>query len=51
MNFVQRKGTTAKSKLTIENLMQQKRQFVADLVAIIKMEEILGELIFKLGSN
>ena len=45
MNFVQRKGTTAKSKVTNENFLQQKRQFLADLVAIVEMEEIPGELI------
>ena len=42
MNFVQQTGTTVKSRLTNENFLQQKRQFLADLLAIV---EILGELI------
>ena len=42
MNFVQQTGTTVKSRLTNENFLQQKRQFLADLLAIV---EIPGELI------
>ena len=45
MNFVQRKGTTSKSKFTVENFAQVKEQFLRDVVTIVKMEDISGELI------
>ena len=45
MNFVQRKGTTSKSKFTVENFAQVKEQFLRDVVTIVEMEDIPGELI------
>ena len=45
INFVQRKGTTSKSKFTVENFEQVKEQFLRDVVTIVEIEEIPGELI------
>ena len=45
MKFVQRKGTTAKSKLTIADFNQAKEQFLEDVVTTVDMEEIPPELI------
>lgn len=45
MKFVQRKDTTAKSKETHMNFMEQKREFLADVVATVTMEDIPPELI------
>ena len=45
IKFVQRKATTAKSKHTVANLATLKRQFLADVLATVTMEEIPTELI------
>ena len=45
MNFVQRKRTTSKGKFTVENFAQVKEQFLRDVVTIVEMEDIPGELI------
>ena len=45
MKFVQRKGTTAKSKLAIADFNQAKEQFLEDVVTTVDMEEIPPELI------
>ena len=45
MNFVQRKVTTAKSKLAITDFNWIKEQFLEEVVATVKMEEIPLELI------
>ena len=45
MGFVQRKPTTAKSKLNSENFAAQKKAFLEDLVTTVEMEEIPPELI------
>ena len=44
MNFVQRKGTTAKSKLSSTEF-KEKRTFLNDMYTIAQMEEILAQLI------
>ena len=44
MNFVQRKGTTAKSKLTPTDF-KKKKDFLNDIFTIAQMEEIPAELI------
>ena len=45
MNFVQRKATTAKSKYSVENFAEKKREFLDDLVATVQMENIPPELV------
>ena len=45
MNFVQRKATTAKSKYSVENFAEKKREFLDDLVATVQMEDIPPELV------
>ena len=45
MKFVQHKATTAKSKETHVNFMEQKKEFLADVVATVTMEDISPELI------
>ena len=43
--WIQRKGTTAKSKFTGENLLRERKNFLEDLRATVEMEEISPELI------
>ena len=45
INFVQRKGTTAKSKQTPTDLKEKKTTFLNDVVTVVQMEEIPAELI------
>ena len=45
MNFVQRKGTTAKAKYSEADFAKKKREFLDELVTIVEMEEIPPELI------
>ena len=45
MGFVKRKGTTSKSKHTITGFKEIKKQFLLQIVQIVEMEEISGELI------
>ena len=45
MNFVKRKATTAKSKLSVEDFARRKKDFLDALVATVEMEEIPPELI------
>ena len=45
MNYVQRKGTTAKAKYSEINFAEKKREFLDKLIAIVEMEEIPPELI------
>ena len=45
MNFVQRKATTAKSKLADINFKEKRKQFFDDLVSIVEFEEIPPELV------
>ena len=45
MKFVQRKGTTLKSKFTLSNFAELKKSFLEDVVATVTMEEIPPELI------
>ena len=45
MNFVQRKATTAKSKHSVENFAEKKKEFLGDLVATVQMEDIPPELV------
>ena len=45
MKFVQRKATTAKSKLTCVDFARLKQSFLQDLTDIVTMEEILLELV------
>ena len=45
MKFVKRKATTAKSKHSTADFAQLKRQFLADVVTTVQMEEIPAELI------
>ena len=45
MDFVKRKATTAKSKLSVESFASVKRQFLADVASTVQMEEIPMELI------
>ena len=45
MKFVQRKATTAKSKGSDANFVDQKKSFLADVVATVTMEEIPPDLI------
>ncbi len=40
MSFVKRKATTAKSKYSTANFAQVKKQFLADVVTTVEMEEI-----------
>ena len=46
MGFVQRRATTAKSKYSLQNFTEKKREFLTDLVSIVVMEEIPPQLIF-----
>ena len=46
MGFVQRRAITAKSKYSLQNFTEKKREFLADLVSIVEMEEIPSQLIF-----
>ena len=45
MNYVQRKGTTAKSKYSEVNFAEKKKEFLEELRATVEMEEIPPELI------
>ena len=45
MNFVQRKGTTAKAKYSEADFAKMKREFLDEFVTIVEMEEIPPELI------
>ena len=45
MKFVKRKATTAKSKLGVEDFAVRKRDFLADLVTTVEMEDIPLELV------
>ena len=45
MNFVQRKGTTAKSKLSSTEFKEKKSTFLNDVYTIAQMEEIPAQLI------
>ena len=45
MKFVQRKATTSKSKHTVADFTQLKKVFLADVAAIVTMEEIPPELV------
>ena len=45
MNLVQRKATTAKSKYSVENFAEKKREFLDDLVATVQMEDTPPELV------
>ena len=45
MNFVQRKGTTAKAKYSEADFAKKKREFLDDLVTTVEMDEIPPELI------
>ena len=45
MNYVQRKGTTAKSRFSKENFAKRKRELLEGLRATVGMEKILPELI------
>ena len=45
MNFVQRKATTAKSKLADVNFKEKRKEFLDDLVSIVELEEIPPELV------
>ena len=45
MKFVQRKATTAKSKVTGANFTELKMSFLIDVVATVTMEKIPSELI------
>ena len=46
MGFVQRKATTAKSKYSLQNITEKKREFLNDLVFTVEMEKIRLQLIF-----
>ena len=45
MNYVQRKGTTAKSKYSEANFAEKKKEFLEELRATVEIEEIPPELI------
>ena len=45
MNYVQRKGTTAKSKYSEVKFAEKKKEFLEELRATVEMEEIPPELI------
>ena len=45
MTFVQRKATAAKNKHVPEDFASLKNSFLADVVATVRVEEILAELI------
>ena len=45
MKFVQKKGTTAKSKYTVENFVEVKKAFLQDVVSVVAMEEVPAGLI------
>ena len=45
MNFVQRKATTAKSKLADVNFKEKRKEFLDDSVSIVELEEIPPELV------
>lgn len=45
MKFVQRKASTAKSKLSVTNFAQLKKNFLEDVVSTVDLEEIPPELI------
>ena len=45
MKFVQRKGTTAKSKYTVANFAEVKKSFLNDVVTTVTFEEIPPQLI------
>ncbi len=44
MNFVKRKATTTKSKLSLERFSELKLQFLNDVVSIVELEKIPAEL-------
>ena len=46
MGFVQRRATTAKSKYSLQNFTEKKREFLNNLVSTVEMEEIPPQLIF-----
>ena len=46
MGFVKRQGMTKKSKMTVENFDQVKTNFLAEIEATVKMEEIPPEMGF-----
>ena len=45
MKFVKRKATTAKSKQSIADFMERKREFLQEVVTTVRMEDIPAELI------
>lgn len=45
MKYVQRKSTTAKSKYTVANFAQKRKEFLQDIYDIVAMEEIPPELV------
>lgn len=45
MKHVQRKSTTAKSKYTVANFAQKRKEFLQDIYDIVAMEEIPPELV------
>ena len=51
MNFVQRKVTTAKSKMSPTSFAKLKKEFLKDVVSTVHMEEIPPELILNWVEN
>ena len=45
MGFVKRKGTTSKNKHSVSGFKEIKKEFLQEVVQIVEMEEICGELI------
>ena len=46
MGFVKCQGTTKKNKMTVENFDPVKADFLAEIEAAVKMEEIPPEMVF-----
>ena len=45
MKFVKRKGSSA-AKVSVENFVELKQQFLPDIKAVVEIEDIPAELIF-----
>ena len=51
MQFVRRKGTTAKSKLSREHFHRLKAEFLQEILSTVSMEEIPAELVLNLDQT